>query len=726
MVGIQFVTLWSVAARIVFVLIPLVGIACFSYIVANRFVPLLRAQRDLRFDRPLLRLWRVLKFWLAQWKQPRYLLAGVLHIVLFAGFLVLLVHSFSLVMIGIFEHFVMPGFSGRVGDVYSVLKDYAATLVFLSVVIAAIRRAVFKPARYAVPEKYGKDHTAEAVFILSLIATLIVADSLFEASEAAAQAQLGQPVDFLAALSLPWFLKSVLLPVPLWALQNLHFGAYLVHEVTFFAFLCVLPLGKHFHVITSLLNVYFAKLDRGTLKPVRWGVSEDHLDQVKSFGVKTFEDFTWKHILDFYSCADCGRCSDNCPANAVGRPLSPRFLTLKARDCAFQHSPIFGAPSNGTPLVGSIYSEDEIWSCTTCGACEEECPLLQEYIDKIVDLRRGLIDDGNVPQSLQKPLKALESRGNPYGKMEKKKADWTKAKEFQQTCNVRVLNGNGGADTLYFVDSITAYDDRMQSIGRATAKILNHVGENFGILGAAEKDSGHEVRRFGEETLFMALRDHNVEAIKASGVKRIVTADPHAFNALKHDYKDVPPVEHISQVIAREVKSGKIKFDPLEKADNVYTYHDPCYLGRHNKIYDDPRDVLDAIPGLKRVEMSRSRDRSFCCGGGGLMLFYEPKEDERMGVKRVRMAAEAGANVIVTACPFCMVNIEDAIKVAGMEGKMTAIDLAELVDQQIAHGADVTAKSLLNNSLSCHPEQSEGSAVLAGTATDSSSLRASE
>src|SRR5208282_938203 len=276
--------------------------------------------------------------------------------------------------------------------------------------------------------------------------------------------------------------------------------------------------------------------------------------------------------------------------------------------------------------------------------CEAECPLLVEYIDKIVDLRRGLIDDGNVPQSLQKPLKALESRGNPYGKMEKKKADWANAKEFQQICPVKTLGKNNGADALYFVDSITSYDDRMQAIGRATAKILNHVGENFGILGAAERDSGHEVRRFGEETLFMALRDHNVDAIQASGVQRIVTAD-------------------------------------------TYAYHDPCYLVLHNQIYDYPRDVLDAIPGMNRVEMTRSRDRSFCCGGGGLMLFYEPKEDQRMGVKRVEMAAEAGANVMVTACPFCMVNIEDAIKVAGLEGKMTAIDLAELVDQQIAREA---------------------------------------
>jgi Fe-S oxidoreductase len=326
--------------------------------------------------------------------------------------------------------------------------------------------------------------------------------------------------------------------------------------------------------------------------------------------------------------------------------------------------------------VGGIFSEDEIWSCTTCGACEAECPLLVEYIDKIVDLRRGLIDDGKAPQSLHKPLKSLEGRGNPFGKMEKKRADWAQGA-------VRLLNGDGDTDTLYFVDSITAYDDRAQSIGRATARILSRLDDNFGILGAKERDSGHDVRRFGEETLFAALRDHNTEAIRASGVGRIVTSDPHAFNALRHDYKDVPPVEHISQVMARAVRTGQIRMKPSVNA--VYTYHDPCYLGRHNGIYEDPRDVLDSIPAVQRVEMKRCRDRSFCCGGGGLALFYEAKEEQRMGVRRVQMAAEAGAGVIVTACPFCMVNIEDAIKVAGMEGQMTAIDLAELVDRQMVN-----------------------------------------
>ncbi|MGB8011609.1 MAG: (Fe-S)-binding protein [Terriglobales bacterium] len=675
--------------RILFLLIHTLGVVAFAYIVAKRMVPLCRAERDFRFDHHWLRLGRVLKFWLGQWKQPRYRLAGTLHIFIFAGFILLAIRAFSVLIVGVSENFVMPGLAGRAGAIYDLITDYAATIVFLCMAIAVIRRLVFKPARYAVPARYGKAHTADAIFLLSLIALLMLADSLFAAARAAALSHAGQSMEALATFSLPWMLKNALASASLPTVAKLYFGAYLVHELTFYFLLCYRPFGIQFHVETSLFNIYFAKLDREILKPVRWGVSDEHLDQVKSFGVKKFEDFTWKHMLDFYSCADCGRCSDNCPANAAGRPLSPRFLTIKARDYSFQRYPVLGRADNGTALVGSndsggIYSEDEIWSCTTCGACEEECPLLVEYIDKIVDLRRGLIDDGNVPQSLQKPLKALESRGNPYGKMEKKKADWASAKEFQQICSVKILGKNYGADTLYFVDSITSYDDRMQSIGRATAKILKHVGENFGILGVAERDSGHEVRRFGEETLFMALRDHNVEAIRASGVRRIVTADPHAYNALKHDYKDVPPVEHISQLIAREVRAGKIQFNPVQDENSVYTYHDPCYLGRHNQIYDDPRDVLDAIPGLKRVEMTRARDRSFCCGGGGLMLFYEPKEEQRMGVKRVQMAAEAGANVMVTACPFCMVNIEDAIKVAGLEGKMTVIDLAELVDQQIA------------------------------------------
>jgi Fe-S oxidoreductase len=524
--------------------------------------------------------------------------------------------------------------------------------------------------------------------VLGLIATLVISESLFEASLFAAQEQKGLHAEFTAPLTLVWLFKNTLGAASSSALQGIHSFSYFIHEITFFFFLCFLPMGKHFHVVTSLFNVFFMRLDRGNVKPVRHGVSDEALDDLESFGVKVFEDFTWKHMLDFYTCADCGRCSDRCPANAVSRPLSPRFISIKGRDYAFKHYPLIG--SNGgesQPLIGDIYSEDEIWSCTTCGACEQECPLGIEYIDKMVDLRRGMVDDGIVPQSLQKPLGALEKRGNPWGKMERKRADWTK--ELAEDFPVKILEKGKSAETLYFVDSISSFDDRMQEIARSTAKILCGAGIDFGILGKAERDSGHEVRRFGEEMLFQDLKDQNTDAILNSGVKNIITADPHAYNALKNDYQDLPPVEHISQTITRYVKTGKIRLKPADDSGKTYVYHDPCYLGRHNSLYEDPRSAIDAVPGLNRVEMEGDcRDRSFCCGGGGLMLFYEPEEEQRMGVLRVEMAKRAGANVIVTACPFCLVNIEDAIKVSGLEEQMEAIDFCELIQQHI----DVDAK----------------------------------
>jgi Fe-S oxidoreductase len=667
---------------IIYTLIPVAGITLFLYMIVMRLKPLVLAQPDVPVSQIPQRLIQLLKVWLLQWRHPRYRLAGVLHILLFAGFLILGLRSLEMMFIGI-----KPGFSllgdGTMAEVYAALRSYAATWVLVVCVAGIYRRVISKPARYAVPAKYGKPHTAEAVFVLGMIITLVLTEGLFEATLVAAQQQLGMAHHMLAPLTLAWLFKLMLSSASHGTLQFIHSAAYFVHDVTFFTFLCFLPLGKHFHVVTSLFNVFLMRTRRGNIKPVRYGVSDEQLDELESFGVKKLEDFTWRHILHFYSCVDCGRCSDNCPANAVGRPLSPRFISIKGRNLLFAKYPLWGEPkATGDPLIGTTYEENEIWSCTTCGACEQECPLGNEYIDKIVDLRRGLVDEGMVPQSLQKPLSAIEKRGNPWGKLEKKRSEWIKA--LGADVPVKILDGQEKADVLYFVDSITSFDDRMQSIGRATATLLHRCGVDFGILGKDEKDSGHEVRRFGEEMLFQTLRDHNTELIRESGVSRIVTADPHALNALKNDYEDLPPVEHISQFLAKQVRSGALRFKPVEDGDKVYAYHDPCYLGRHNGIYDDPRSVLDAIPGLHRVDMLRCKDRSFCCGGGGLMLFYEPEEEQRMGVLRVKMAAEVGASVIVTACPFCLVNMEDAIKVAGLEGKMEAIDLSELMAAQLA------------------------------------------
>lgn len=676
-----FLPAWSLSLAI-----TLAGIGVFGYLIARRLAPMRQAAPDRRFDNIFERIATVLKIWLAQWRQPRYMAAGLLHIVIFAGFLCLSLRSIQMVILGVVDGFTIPGLGGALGQVYLVLRQIMAMAVLIAALAAMYRRVVIKPARYAVPAKYGHDHTAEAVFVLGLISLLMISEGLFDASLSAAARAQGLPAKSAVILTLPWIFEHLLHGVSVATLQTIHLAAYYVHDLTFFFFLCFLPLGKHFHVVTSFFNVFFMRLRKGDVKPVRYGVSDEELTELDSFGVKMLEDFTWKHILDFYSCADCGRCSDNCPANAVGRPLSPRFITIKARDLIFQRYPVFQhtkEPPEEEPLIGGIYSEDEIWSCTTCGACEEECPLGIEYINKMVDLRRGMIDEGNVPPSLQKPLKALEKRGNPWGKMEKKRGAWARDEAFAAELAVKSVEDGDAAETLYFVDSITSYDDRMQRIAQATARVLAAAGVDFAILGKDEKDSGHEVRRFGEELLFQDLRDHNTEMIRESGARRIVTADPHTYNALLKDYEALPPVEHISQLIARKVHEGALRLKPVDNPDKVYVYHDPCYLGRHNGLYDDPRAALDAVPGLRRVEMARNRDRSFCCGGGGLMLFYEPEEEQRMGVLRVQMAAEAGANVIVTACPFCLVNIEDAIKVAGLEGEMEALDLAELIDGRL-------------------------------------------
>ena len=324
------------------------------------------------------------------------------------------------------------------------------------------------------PTKYGKGHTADAIFLLGLIALLMVADSLFAASKAAGQVQQGQPSEMLAVLSLPWMLKIVVGSMPLATLWVLNSPRISSMKLTFYFLLCYRPFGIQFHVETSLFNVYFAKLDRGTREA---GAVGRHRRAARSGEILRREEVRGLHLeahARFLLLRRLRTLLRQVPGEC-GRTAA--VATLPHHQGAGLRLPALSrcsaSPTNGTPLIGGIYSEDEIWSCTTCGACEEECPLLIEYIDKIVDLRRGMIDDGNVPQSLQKPLKALESRGNPYGKMEKKRADWAKDKEFQRSCNVKILDGDSRRTLLYFVDSITSYDDRIQSIGRATARILD-------------------------------------------------------------------------------------------------------------------------------------------------------------------------------------------------------------------------------------------------------------
>ena len=653
--------------------ILLAGLALFFYIIYKRYVLLRSAKPDLRFDSLWRRFYDLIVYGIFQWRQPRYLWIGILHIMIFWGFVILALRSITLYGLGIKTDFIFPFMGGFIGDFYLFFKDIFEIIVLFACLAAILRRAISRPARYEF--KHGKAHKFHAYLVLGLISFLMITDMAMDGSGIL----LGEknafwlPAANTAAYLFHGFSQNTLKLIFLWN--------YWLHILTLMVFLNYLPLGKHFHIITGLFNVFFRKLKKGSIKPPRWDI--ENIEDLDSLGVEKVEDFTWKHILDFYTCTECGRCSDNCPANTVGRPLSPMEVTLKVRDYAYQSNPLFNfkaktdSKDQNLALIGKVLTPDEIWSCTTCGACEEECPVFIEYIDKMVDLRRYMVESGMIPKDFQDALLRFEKTGNPFGKPPSKRADWVNELD---DVSVKILEEGDEVDVLYFVDSYASFDPQIQQVAMAIVKGLTKAGVKFGILGPRESDSAHQVRRLGEEGLFQFLVEENIETFKTCTFKQIVTTDPHAFNTLKNDYPGDLVVKHYTDYFLPLIESGRLK--PTKSLDNegIYTYHDPCYLGRHNGIYEAPRKILASIPGIQIVEMERNRDRSFCCGGGDINLWYDIEEEEmRMGEKRVAMAHEAGANVIVTACPFCLLNFDDAIKTSGLEGQMKVVDLMELL-----------------------------------------------
>jgi Fe-S oxidoreductase len=653
--------------------ILVVGLALFLYIIYRRFELLRSGKPDLRIDSLRQRFYDLIRYGILQWRQPRYLWIGILHIMIFWGFVVLALRSISLYALGIKAGFVLPLMGGTLGDLYSFFKDIFEIIVLFACIAAILRRAISRPARYEF--KHGKAHKFHAYLVLGLISFLMVTDMAMDGSAIV----LGEKhaIVLPAAQGASYLFTGFSQP----ALRVFFLWNYWLHILTLMVFLNYLPLGKHFHIITALFNVFLRKLKKGSIKPPRWDVA--NIEDLDSLGVEKVGDFTWKHILDLYTCTECGRCSDNCPANTVGRPLSPMEVTIKVRDYAYESKPLipfFGKGNSrdpNLPLIGNVLTPDEIWSCTTCGACEEECPVFIEYIDKMIDLRRYMVESAAIPKDFQDALLRFEKTGNPFGKPPAKRADWVTELE---DVPVKILEEGDEVDVLYFVDSYASFDPQIQQIAMAIVRGFTTAGVNFGILGPRESDSAHQVRRLGEEGLFQFLVEENMEAFKTCTFKQIVTTDPHAFNTLKKDYPGDLEVKHYTEFFLSLIESGRLRpVRPLNGGD-IYTYHDPCYLGRHSGIYDAPRRILASIPNIKIVEMETNRDRSFCCGGGDINLWYDIEQEEmRMGEKRVRMARDAGASVIVTACPFCLLNFDDAIKTTGLEGELRVVDLMELL-----------------------------------------------
>ncbi len=646
-------------------IIAILALTAFTFILRSRMELLLKGQKDPRFSDLKQRFRDLIDYGFIQKRQPRYLWAGIIHIMIFWGFVVLGLRSLDLVTEGLGIPIFRPFMESPLGTFYNSLKDVFELIVLVACVWAILRRALLKPARYE------GSHLAEAYVVLGLISFLMVTDMLFEGSgiRLTGEVRGWLPAAWIGSLMLPKSSPetlSVVLSVTYW-----------LHILAFFLFLNLLPLFKHFHIITALPNVFFRKLKKGEIKPARYGV--DDIFDLETLGVERIEDFTWKHILDLYTCTECGRCTDNCPANAIGRPLSPKELTIKLRDHAYQAYPVVPCEQSEkkaeTPgqMVGGIIGLDELWSCTTCGACEEECPVFIEYINKIIDMRRHVLETSQNPNTFNQILMYVEKTGNPFGKPAVKRADWLKE---QEVADVKILKEGDRVDVLYYVDGYASFDPQSQQIAAAIAKGLTLAGIDFGILGKLEKDTGHQVRRMGEEGLFQVLVEENTETLKSIDFKWIVTTDPHAYNTLRNDYPDSYRVFHYTQFFLSLVETGHLR--PKRRVDpqDLYTYHDPCYLGRHNGVYDEPRRLLQSIPDLRLVEMERSRDRSFCCGGGDVMLWHEIEQEEmRMAEKRVRMALDVGATVIVTACPFCLIHFEDAIKTGGLEDKIRVADL---------------------------------------------------
>lgn len=651
-------------------LIFLSAVVLFAYTIKKRYTLLRFGRPDPRFEDIAERIRSLFVYGIFQKRQPRYLWAGLIHLIIFWGFVILGLRSLDLLTQALGIAFIRPILEGRAGAFYNSLKEITELFVLFACIWAAGRRLLVRPARYE-----GSSHF-EAYLVLGLISFLMITDMAYDGISLLVWGEnhegpvAGVFAGFLSG-SGPSFLKTG------------HAMSFWLHIVLFFTFLCFLPMGKHFHIITALPNVFLRRLTRGRIKPARWDVSD--LDELDTIGVSSVADLTWKHILDLYSCTECGRCTDRCPAAAAGRPLSPKKLTMKLRDHAYDRYPVFGKgmavkkkddDEGEIEIPGGIIGEDEIWSCTTCGACEEECPVFIEYIDKIVDMRRRLIETARAPKAFNQVFMHLEKTGNPFGKPASKRSDWIKELEG---IPVKKLKEGDEVDCLYFVDSYPSYDPRAQAVAGAIAKTMHLAGIDFGILGPKERDSGHQVRRMGEEGLFEILKEGNREAFEGIKFKRIVTTDPHAFNALRKDYDIAFDVIHYSVLFDSLLHAGVLKPE-TQVQPGIYTYHDPCYLGRHNGIYDEPRRLLNALPGIRYVEMEDSRDRSFCCGGGDVILWHEiAQEKQRPAALRIEMAKDAGATVLVTACPFCLIHFEDAVKTAGLEKEMRVIDLAELL-----------------------------------------------
>jgi Fe-S oxidoreductase len=444
------------------------------------------------------------------------------------------------------------------------------------------------------------------------------------------------------------------------------------HMLAVLGFLNYLPYSKHLHVLTSVPNVYLSNLgDKGALKPIN--LADETLTK---YGATDVDDLTWKQLLDGYTCTECGRCTAACPANTTGKLLSPRKIIVDIRARTFEKATGNGEGKDvaSHQLLDNFITEQELWACTTCMACVQECPVMIEHVDSIVDLRRGLVlNESRFPDELKSPFSNLERNYTPWGFGHSTRADWAEGKDIPKMADVK------SADVLFWVGCAGAYDARYRKVTESFAELMKMAGVNFAILGTEEKCNGDPARRMGNEYLAQSLITENVQTLNNYQVRKIVVTCPHCLQSLGKEYKQFGghyEVVHHTTFLQQLIDEGKLKLSP-EKAATV-TFHDPCYLGRYNNEYDAPRALVDAVAD-RTVEMQRSKDRSFCCGAGGGQMWMEEREGKRVNIERTEEALSTGAGVIGTGCPFCMTMMTDGVKAKEAADRVQVKDVAELV-----------------------------------------------
>ncbi len=651
-------TFWNVPAwaQVALYAAGLLAIAVFAHGLWQR-VQLWRAGRpENRFDRIPERVKLVAKHALGQVRTLSQAYPGVMHAIMFWGFLALFMGT---VLATIDYDITLPLFGvkllrGWFYLFYETVLDLFGLFFVIGLGMAVWRRFVVRPHRV--------DPTARFAGVLALLLVINVTGFVMEACRIAAVKPSWGPWSPVG-----WALGQAMLGAGMseGALRATHLGTWLFHAAISLGFIAIIPHSYFVHLITTPLNIFFAKLGpRGAIAKI------ENIEEAETLGISKLEEFSWKRRLDFDACVECGRCQAACPAYMAGTALSPKQIIVKLK--RHLHGELPG------PIHGSLIQADELWACTTCMACVQECPAFIDIVDTIIDLRRYLaLSEGALPSTAPQSLQNIQRAGNPWGLPAAERLAWAEGLDVPR------LEPGVEVEYLYWVGCSASYDKRNQSIARSVVKILKAAGVSFGVM-QEERCHAEVGRRLGEEYLYQTVQQENIEAVNQYRFKKVITHCPHCFNTIKNEFPQfggVYDVVHHSVVIDELLASGRIK--PKKRLDATVAFHDSCYLGRYNGIMEAPRRAARALPGLRLVEMPRNRERGLCCGGGGGHMWMEVPSKKRVNVIRVEEALAVEPDVVGTACPFCLAMVDLGRKVAGAEDRLQVKDISELVAESL-------------------------------------------